>query len=107
MKKKNDMDEVTLESWEAERKQMEEELAHESAEFRDLMDEARRDKSIDPEIRKTFLEYGEKMMEADDWLRGLYASTSEIVAHCDEMEAKLKALDAKAKKGAAKKGVRK
>lgn len=97
MKKRNDTDEITLESWQAERRQMEEELARESAEFRAVLDKARQDESMPPEMKEAFLAAGDKMLEADDWLKGMYASTTEIIAHCDEMEAKLKALDMKAK----------
>ena len=96
MKKKNETDEITLESWKAECRQMEEELERDSAEFRATLDKARQDESLPPEMKKAFLEAGNKMLEADVWLKDTYSFTTNAIASFDEMEAKLKALEAKA-----------
>lgn len=93
MKAKNETDEVTLESWKAECKQMEEEMARDSAELRTIIAEAQADESLDPEMKKIILETGEKMLGADGWLKGIYAFTTDVIAHCDEMMAKVDAIE--------------
>ena len=58
-------DEVTLESWEKECAQMEAEMEKDSAELRAILDEARNNPEIDPEMKRVMLETGEKLLGAD------------------------------------------
>ena len=90
-------DEVTLESWEKECAQMEAEMEKDSAELRAILDEARNNPEIDPEMKRVMLETGEKLLGADGWLRDIYKSTTDVIRHCDEVIAKCDAIDKKAK----------
>ena len=90
-------DEVTLESWKKERAQMEAEMEKDSAELRAILDEARNDPDLDPEMKRIMLETGEKMLGADGWLRDVNKFTTDVIKHCDEVIAKCDAIDKKAK----------
>ena len=90
-------DEVTLESWEKECAQMEAEMEKDSAELRAILDEARNNPEIDPEMKRVMLETGEKLLGADGWLRDIYKSTTDVIKHCDEVIAKCDAIDKKSK----------
>ena len=90
-------DEVTLESWKKECAQMEAEMEKDSAELRAILDEARNDPDLDPEMKRIMLETGEKMLGADGWLRDVNKFTTDVIRHCDEVIAKCDAIDKKAK----------
>ena len=90
-------DEVTLESWKKECAQMEAEMEKDSAELRAILDEARNDPDLDPEMKRIMLETGEKMLGADGWLRDINKFTTDVIKHCDEVIAKCDAIDKKAK----------
>ena len=90
-------DEVTLESWKKECAQMEAEMEKDSAELRAILDEARNDPDLDPEMKRIMLETGEKMLGADGWLRDVNKFTTDVIKHCDEVIAKCDAIDKKAK----------
>ena len=94
-------DEVTLESWRAERRQMEKEMAVDSANLKAAMEEALANDDLPPEMKKEIRESGTKLLELDDWLREMYDSTEETIKRCDEMIAKVDALEAR--RGKAKK----
>ena len=70
-------DEVTLESWKKECAQMEAEMEKDSAELRAILDEARNDPDLDPEMKRIMLETGEKMLGADGWLRDVNKFTTD------------------------------
>ena len=90
-------DEVTLESWKKECAQMEAEMEKDSAELRAILDEAKNDPDLDPEMKRIMLETGEKMLGADGWLRDVNKFTTDVIKHCDEVIAKCDAIDKKAK----------
>lgn len=90
-------DEVTLESWKKEYAQMEAEMEKDSAELRAILDEAKNDPDLDPEMKRIMLETGEKMLGADGWLRDVNKFTTDVIRHCDEVIAKCDAIDKKAK----------
>lgn len=90
-------DEVTLESWKKEYAQMEAEMEKDSAELRAILDEAKNDPDLDPEMKRIMLETGEKMLGADGWLRDVNKFTTDVIKHCDEVIAKCDAIDKKAK----------
>ena len=90
-------DEVTLESWKKECAQMEAEMEKDSAELRAILDEAKNDPDLDPEMKRIMLETGEKMLGADGWLRDINKFTTDVIKHCDEVIAKCDAIDKKAK----------
>ena len=94
-------DELTLESWRAERQQMEAEMAADSAQLKAAMEEALANDELPPEMRKVIRESGAKMLEADKWLREMYDFTEETIKRCDEMIAKVDAFEAR--RGKAKK----
>ena len=48
-----------------------------------------------PENLKVIRESGTKLLEADEWLREMYNSTEENIKRCDEMIAKVNALEAR------------
>ena len=100
-------DEVTLESWKKECSQMEAEMEKDSAELRAILDEARNDPDLDPEMKRIMLETGEKMLGADGWLRDVNKFTTDVIKHCDEVIAKCDAIDKKSKvKKAAKRSAK-
>ena len=90
-------DEVTLESWKKECAQMEAEMEKDSAELRAILDEAKNDPDLDPEMKRIMLETGEKMLGADGWLRDINKFTTDVIRHCDEVIAKCDAIDKKSK----------
>ena len=90
-------DEVTLESWKKECAQMEAEMEKDSAELRAILDEARNDPDLDPEMKRIMLETGEKMLGAAGWLKDVNKFTTDVIRHCDEVIAKCDAIDKKAK----------
>jgi len=96
-KETND-DELTLESWEAECRQMEEETAQSSAEIRKIMADIRADDDMDPEVRKVMLEVGESILGMDRQVKEMNATASELIAQCDAMIAKADRLERKAKR---------
>ena len=90
-------DEVTLESWKKECAQMEAEMEKDSAELRAILDEARKDPDLDPEMKRIMLETGGKRRGGDGWLRDVNEFTAGGIKHCDEVIAKCDAIDKKAK----------
>ena len=86
--------EVTLEGWRAERRQMEAEMAADSAQLKAAMEEALANDDLPPEMKKVIRESGTKLLELDDWLREMYDSAEETIKRCDEMIAKADALEA-------------
>ena len=86
--------ELTLEGWRAERRQMEAEMAADSAQLKAAMEEALANDDLPAEMKKVIRESGAKLLEADEWLRGMYDSTEETIKHCDELIAKADALEA-------------
>ena len=90
-------DEVTLEYWKKECAQMEAEMEKDSAELRAILDEARNDPDLDPEMKRIMLETGEKMLGADGWLKDVNKFTTDVIKHCDEVIAKCDAIDKKSK----------
>lgn len=93
--------ELTLESWQAERRQMEAEMAADNAQLKAAMEEALANDDLPAEMRKVIRESGAKLLEADAWLREMYDSTEETIKRCDELIAKADALEAR--RGKAKK----
>ena len=87
-------DEVTLESWRAERRQMEKEMAVDSANLKAAMEEALANDDLPPEMKKIIRESGTKLLELDDWLHEMYDSTEDTIKRCDELIAKVDALEA-------------
>ena len=87
--------ELTLEGWRAERRQMEAEMAADSAQLKAAMEEALANDDLPLEMKKVIRESGTKLLEADDWLREMYDSTEETIKRCDELIAKADALEAR------------
>ena len=85
--------EYTLEGWRAERRQMEAEMAADSAQLKAAMEEALANDDLPPEMKKVIRESGSKLLEADEWLREMYDSTEDTIKHCDEMIAQVDALE--------------
>ena len=85
--------ELTLEGWRAERRQMEAEMAADSAQLKAAMEEALANDDLPLEMKKVIRESGTKLLEADDWLREMYDSTEDTIKHCDEMIAQVDALE--------------
>ena len=85
--------ELTLEGWRAERRQMEAEMAADSAQLKAAMEEALANDDLPLEMKKVIRESGAKLLEADDWLREMYDSTEDTIKHCDEMIAQVDALE--------------
>ena len=81
-------DEVTLESWRAERRQMEAEMAADSANLKAAMEEALADDDLPREMKKVIRESGRKLLGADKWLREMYDWTDDTIKRCDELIAK-------------------
>ena len=88
-------DEYTLESWQAERQRLEAEMAVDSARLRAAMEEALANDDLPPEMKKIIRESGSKLLEADEWLREMYDSTEDTIKRCDEMIAKVDALESR------------
>ena len=87
--------EVTLEGWRAERRQMEAEMAADSAQLKAAMEEALANDELPPEMKKVIRESGTKLLALDDWLREMYDSAEDTIRRCDEMIAKVDALEAR------------
>ena len=90
-----DSSEITLESWRAERNKLETEMATDSAQLKAAMEEALANDELPPEMKKVIRESGTKLLELDDWLREMYDSAEDTIKHCDEMIAKVDALEAR------------
>ena len=88
-------DEYTLESWRAERQKLEAEMAVDSAQLRAAMEEALANDDLPPEMKKIIRESGSKLLEADEWLHEMYDSTEDTIKRCDELIAKVDALEAR------------
>ena len=88
-------DEVTLESWRAERQKLEAEMAADSAQLKTAMEEALADDDLPSEMKDVIRKVGTKMLEADSWLREMYDSTEETIKRCDELIARADALEAR------------
>ena len=88
-------DEYTLQSWRAERQKLEAEMAADSAQLKAAMEEALANDELPPEMKKIIRESGSKLLEADEWLREMYDSTEDTIKRCDEMIAKVDALEAR------------
>ena len=92
-KRTKESDELTLKSWQAERRQMEAEMAADSAQLKAAMEEALANDDLPHEMRKIIRESGTKLLEADEWLREMYDSTEDTIRRCDAMIAKIDALE--------------
>ena len=88
-------DEYTLQSWRAERQKLEAEMAADSAQLKAAMEEALANDELPPEMKKIIRESGSKLLEADEWLREMYDSTEDTIKRCDEMIAKVDALESR------------
>ena len=88
-------DEYTLESWQAERQKLEAEMAADSAQLKAAMEEALANDDLPSEMKKIIRESGSKLLEADEWLREMYDSTEDTIKRCDELIAKVDALEAR------------
>lgn len=82
-------DEITLESWRAERREMEAEMAADNAQLKAAMEEALARDDLPPEMKDIIRESGTKLLEADEWLREMYDAAEETIKRCDEMIAKV------------------
>ena len=87
--------EYTLESWRAERQKFEAQMAADNAQLKAAMEEALANDDLPAEMKKVIRESGTKLLELDDWLREMYDSTEETIKRCDEMIAKVDALEAR------------
>ena len=96
-------DEYTLESWQAERQKLEAEMVADSAQLKAAMEEALANDDLPAEMKKVIRESGTKLLELDDWLREMYDSAEDTIKRCDELIAKVDALEAR--HGKAKKKV--
>ena len=74
---------------------MESEMAADSAQLKAAMEEALANDDLPPEMRKIIRESGTKLLEADEWLREMYDSAEDTIRRCDEMIAKVDALEAR------------
>ena len=88
-------DEITLESWRAERQKLEAEMAADNAQLKAAMEEALARDDLPPEMKDIIRESGTKLLEADEWLREMYDSAEDTIRRCDEMIAKVDALEAR------------
>ena len=88
-------DEITLESWREERRDMEARMAADSAQLKAAMEEALANDELPPEMKKVIRESGTKLLALDDWLREMYDSAEDTIRRCDEMIAKVDALEAR------------
>ena len=96
-------DDITLEGWRAERREMEAEMAADNAQLKAAMEEALANDDLPAEMKKVIRESGTKLLELDDWLHEMYDSTEDTIKRCDELIAKVDALEAR--HGKAKKKV--
>ncbi len=96
-------DEYTLESWQAERQKLEAQMAADNAQLKAAMEEALANEDLPAEMKKVIRESGTKLLELDDWLREMYDSAEDTIKRCDELIAKVDALEAR--HGKAKKKV--
>ena len=87
--------EYTLESWRAERNKLETEMVTDSAQLKAAMEEALANDELPPEMKKVIRESGTKLLALDDWLREMYDSAEDTIRRCDEMIAKVDALEAR------------
>ena len=87
--------EYTFESWRAERNKLETEMATDSAQLKAAMEEALANDELPPEMKKVIRESGTKLLALDDWLREMYDSAEDTIRRCDEMIAKVDALEAR------------
>ena len=86
--------EYTLESWRAERQKLEAQMAADNAQLKAAMEEALANDDLPAEMKKVIRESGTKLLELDDWLREMYDSTEDTIKRCDELIAKVDALEA-------------
>ena len=86
-------DEYTLESWRVERQKLEAEMVADSAQLKAAMEEALANDDLPPEMKKIIRESGSKLLEADEWLREMYDSAEDTIKRCDELIAKVDALE--------------
>ena len=87
--------EYTLESWRAERQKLEAQMAADNAQLKAAMEEALANDDLPPEMKKIIRESGTKLLELDDWLHEMYDSTEDTIKRCDELIAKVDALEAR------------
>lgn len=97
MKRKQKEEGLSLESWRKECAEMEAESDREDAELRKQMEEIEANAEMDPEVKQAMLEVGEKVLGMGEWLKDFNASTTEMIAHCDEIIAKCESADRKPK----------
>ena len=97
MKRKQNEEELSLESWKKECAEMESESDREDAELRKQMEEIEANAEMDPEVKQAMLEVGEKVLGMGEWLKGFHARTTEMIAHCDELIARCEAKEGKSK----------
>ncbi len=94
-------DEITLESWREERRDMEARMAADSAQLKAAMEEALARDDLPPEMKDMIRESGTKLLEADEWLREMYDATEDTIKRCDEMIAKVEGGQVQNKEGEA------
>ena len=94
-------DEVTLESWREERRDMEARMAADSAQLKAAMEEALARDDLPPEMKDIIRESGTKLLEADEWLREMYDSAEDTIKRCDELIAKVEGGKVQNKEGEA------
>ena len=88
-------DEYTLQNWQAERQKLEAQMAADSAQLKAAMEEALANDDLPAEMRKVIRESGTKLLELDDWLHEMYDSAEDTIKRCDELIAKVDALEAR------------
>ena len=88
-------DEYTLENWQAERQKLEVQMAADNAQLKAAMEEALANEDLPAEMKKVIRESGTKLLELDDWLREMYDSAEDTIKRCDELIAKVDALEAR------------
>ena len=88
-------DEYTLQNWQAERQKLEAQMAADSAQLKAAMEEALANDDLPAEMKKVIRESGTKLLELDDWLREMYDSAEDTIKRCDELIAKVDALEAR------------
>ena len=94
-------DEITLESWREERRDMEVKMAADSAQLKAAMEEALARDDLPPEMKDIIRESGTKLLEADEWLREMYDSAEDTIKRCDELIAKVEGGKVQNKEGEA------
>ena len=82
-------DDITLEGWRAELRDMEAKMAADSAQLKAAMEEALARDDLPPEMKDIIRESGTKLLEADEWLREMYDAAEDTIKRCDEMIAKV------------------